>query len=277
MDVVNDLVAFANEAPLENPEVKAALRDRIAAVETALSKFPQINPPIEHHFSNGVYAREMRLKKGDLIVGKIHKLENMNILSQGEVSVVSTDGIRRVKAPHTFVASPGVKRVIFAHEDAVWTTIHGTHETDLKIIEDEFTADTYEQFYLSTGKTIGDVLKVLGATTDHLKELENEDYVPFPKGFNLEVEVKASPIHGKGLFANKPFERSEPICFSVVDGKRTPAGRYANHSGEPNTMAISTGCGEVIFRAMKRIEKGDEILTDYFYNFINTRGLKCLG
>jgi len=125
------------------------VRDLIGKVEEAcLLGGEQIDIPINHHFSNAVYAREMQMPQGALIVGKIHKKENLNILSKGEVSVLSIDGLVRVKAPYTFVGSPGAKRVIYAHEDVVWTTIHGTAETDLEKIENEFIAKTYEELPL---------------------------------------------------------------------------------------------------------------------------------
>lgn len=121
------------------------IRSLIAQMENQVGSGEQIEVPLEHHFSKGVYAREMRLPAGSLIVGKIHKHQNLNILSQGEVSVFSVDGVMRVKAPFTLVASPGAKRVILAHTDVVWTTIHGTHETDLEKIENEFIAKTYDE------------------------------------------------------------------------------------------------------------------------------------
>lgn len=98
-----------------------------------------------HHFSKDVYAREMQVPKGSVVVGKIHKFENLNILSKGEVSIFSIDGVMRVKAPFTFVASSGAKRVFVVHEDAVWTVIHGTAEKDLDKIEAQFIAKDYEE------------------------------------------------------------------------------------------------------------------------------------
>jgi hypothetical protein len=134
---------------------KGEVRELIAKVEAAAKlSDTQIDVPITHHFSKSVYAREMRLPKGALIVGKIHRHANMNILSQGEVSVLSIDGVMRVKAPHTFVASPGAKRMIYAHEDCVWTTIHGTEETDVEKIEDEFIAKSYDELPLLESGTV---------------------------------------------------------------------------------------------------------------------------
>lgn len=104
----------------------------------------EIQPPVTHHFSKGVYAREIFIPKGSFIVGKIHKFENLNILSRGDISILSIDGVIRAKAPYTVVSSPGVKRVAYAHEDCVWTTIHGTEEKDVEKIEEIFIAKSYE-------------------------------------------------------------------------------------------------------------------------------------
>lgn len=120
------------------------LRGFISNVELAAANGVEVEIPLQHYHSKGVYAREIKLAEGTLIVGKIHKYENLNILSAGEVTVISIDGCIRVKAPYTIVASRGAKRIIYAHEDSVWTTIHGTDETDVDKIEDEFIAKTYE-------------------------------------------------------------------------------------------------------------------------------------
>ncbi len=128
---------------------KEELRQGIADIEALLKESTdQIEIPIKEYFSSGgsgVYAREMTVPSDALLVGKIHKFENMNILSKGEVSVLSIDGVMRVKAPFTFVSQPGAKRVIFAHEEAVWTTILGTNEKDTDIIEENFIATSYDE------------------------------------------------------------------------------------------------------------------------------------
>jgi len=124
---------------------KQEIRDIIREVQAEIEKHEQIEVPIQHYFSKDVYAREMTLAQGSFIVGKIHKFENLNILSKGEVSVLSIDGVKRLKAPATFVGSVGAKRVIYAHSDVVWTTIHGTSETDVEKIEEQFIAKTYDE------------------------------------------------------------------------------------------------------------------------------------
>lgn len=103
--------------------------------------------PVTHHFSKGVYAREIFIPAGTVLTGEIHKHENLNILSKGDISVRMDDGsIVRVQAPFTTVSPPGTKRAAYAHTDCVWTTIHGTDERDVDKIKNEFIATSYGDY-----------------------------------------------------------------------------------------------------------------------------------
>ena len=137
------LDVFKDVSGMSKPE----LRDFIHEVEKRLMQETDnvTEIPVTHHFSKDVYAREIKIPAGTLLVGKIHKHQNLNILSQGEMTVLSVDGLVRVKAPYTVVSTPGVKRLAYAHTDCVWTTIHGTDETDVDKIEEKFIAKTYEE------------------------------------------------------------------------------------------------------------------------------------
>lgn len=146
MDNFLENIDFKKTAALPKEEI----RDYIAGIESKMLSFPQVEFPLKHYFSKDVYAREMSAPAGALIVGKIHKLKNMSILSKGSVSILSVDGFMQVSAPYTFVSSPGVKRLIYVYEDVVWTTVHGTSETDLEKLEEELTANSYEEVLAST-------------------------------------------------------------------------------------------------------------------------------
>ena len=124
---------------------KEDVRQMINEVEVIFKTLPQVDIPVKHYFSPGVYAREISIDKGTILIGKIHKNQTMNVISSGEVSVFSIDGVVRVQAPYTFVSSPGAKRIIYAHENSTWTTFHGTHETDVEKIEEEFIAKDYSE------------------------------------------------------------------------------------------------------------------------------------
>jgi len=123
-------------------------RDKIFTLEAMMKKQPQLELKVIDHFSYGVYARELHIPAGTLLTGEIHKLENLNILSEGCISVMTEDGVKRVQAPFTIVSPPGTKRIAFAHTDCVWTTVHGTFEKDIDKIKEFFIA-TSEQEYLA--------------------------------------------------------------------------------------------------------------------------------
>lgn len=119
-------------------------RKKIFALEARMREMPQVDIPLVHRFSNGLYAREIFIPKGTILVGKIHRYESLNIVSMGDITVLTEDGAKRVQAPYTVVSPPGTKRVGFANEDTVWTTIHATDETDLGKLEDDLILNEYD-------------------------------------------------------------------------------------------------------------------------------------
>ena len=119
------------------------------ALEQAIrNELPLVDGEVLHHHSHGVYGRELRVKAGSVIVGHIHKFTNMNVLLEGDMTVMTDDGPKRVGAGFLVVSPPGTKRAAYAHTDCRWLTVHGTHETDLAVIEQEFIVHT-EQEYLA--------------------------------------------------------------------------------------------------------------------------------
>ncbi len=105
----------------------------------------------KHSFIPGGYARQMLICKHTLVVGKIHRYPCFNFIMTGHVTVGSEDGIRDMFAPFFFVSQPKAKRVVYAHEETLWITVHGTMEPDLrtqdeiKEVEQKLFADTFEE------------------------------------------------------------------------------------------------------------------------------------
>lgn len=135
-----DVMTFANQ--FDDPSVRV----KIERLEHMMRQFGGVTIEPKHHFAKGLYAREIFIPKGTLLTGKIHKHEHLNIVSKGDISVLTEAGPQRIKAPFTIVSMPGTKRVGYAHEDTVWTTIHATEETDLEKIEAELIAESYEDY-----------------------------------------------------------------------------------------------------------------------------------
>lgn len=133
-------------AVIEGGKLSGDIREKVLKAEEIMLGMPQVDMPVKHHFSQGVYARELHIPKGTVLTGKIHKYPQLNILSKGEISVLTEDGIKRVQAPFHVVSPAGTKRIAYAHEDCVWTTIHGTEENDLEKIETHFIAQTEAEY-----------------------------------------------------------------------------------------------------------------------------------
>jgi len=115
-------------------------RQAVFAMENLMLQAPQVELKVIHHFSKGVYARELHIPAGVILTGLIHKFENLNILSKGRIEVLTEKGMETVEAPFTVVSPAGTKRIARALTDCVWTTVHGTDEVDLNIIEKTFIA-----------------------------------------------------------------------------------------------------------------------------------------
>lgn len=91
--------------------------------------------PLTHTFSDGVYAREVFMPKGMVVVGHIHNTTHLNIVSSGKAFLYINGEISEITAPYTFESKAGCRKILFILEDMFWTTIHKTDETNIKILE----------------------------------------------------------------------------------------------------------------------------------------------
>jgi hypothetical protein len=258
-------------------KTKQQLRESIVKLEATMKAMPaerQIHIEPKHYFANGLYMREIFIPKGVTLTGKIHKTEHLCVLSQGEVSVYTDEGMRRLKASTVVKSSPGTKRVLYAHEDSVWINCHlnESNATDLDKIEAHYVAENFRDYYLSTSRSLDDVLRCIGITPEELTLISErlDDQVPFTSEPTC-IRIGASAIHGQGVFATQDFQRGESIVMARRGEKRTPAGRYCNHAADPNAEMVMTLGGDVYLTALREIKSGEEILTDYFLNYSNTR------
>lgn len=114
--------AFASQVPMD----PAAVRDRVEALLAEMREHGlKAELPLTHLHTDGLYARELTLPKGTFAIGEIQKFPHVSVISKGEISMLNENGgVTRVKAPCTIVSKPGVRKVGFAHEDTVWTTVH---------------------------------------------------------------------------------------------------------------------------------------------------------
>lgn len=140
-----------NELMANTSPEREALKKLQATLATCDTRIDSI--PVIHHFADGVYGRECFIERGQLIAGRIHKTEHINVISQGHVDVVVDNVITgeivktTYEAPCVFVAPAGTKRMIFANEDTIWTTFHKYHgEQDGEKMADIMTWFDYDNY-----------------------------------------------------------------------------------------------------------------------------------
>ena len=108
----------------------------------------QVDLKYNHIFSDGIYARELFIPKGTIVVGKIHKFYNLNFMVKGKMEVSVGDEMRIIEAPFHVVSPPNTKRIARALEDTIWITVLRTDETDIDKIEESFTCNSDEEYRL---------------------------------------------------------------------------------------------------------------------------------
>ena len=111
-------------------ELQAHGRAKLAAAELIIGQMPQIDVPLAHHFAQGVYARSGVIPKGSAFVGRVHLQSQVNIISSGDITVLTEAGSVRLIGPCIWSSPAGAQRAAYAHEDTFWTTVLGTDQTD---------------------------------------------------------------------------------------------------------------------------------------------------
>lgn len=258
------------------------LREKVFAVEDELLKLPQAAHSHVHRFAGGVYAREITMPAGALLTSAIHTIEHFYVVTKGRCSVLTEDGVQHITAPYTGVTRPGTKRVIFIHEECVWTTfqrtdlttveaceatlVHNDRTQKIELSADDFRRLTgaaaslaedradYARFLVEYGFT-QEVIEHLMAAMQHLE-------VPMPAGHDT-LEMRASPIHGRGMFAVKSVSAGDVLAPVIVQGHRAPPARYTNHSAHPNARFSLQPDGEVLMVALRDIAPDEEVTIDY--------------
>lgn len=122
-------------------EVEKSMGDvlgQIQSFEELVSRCDQIDCPIRERLVGGQYLRECTMPKGILVVSKMHKYEHPFFVSKGKVSVFTEgNGWELIEAPFTGITSPGTKRILFTHEETVWTTVHRTDKLTIEEVVDD--------------------------------------------------------------------------------------------------------------------------------------------
>ena len=104
--------------------------------------------PLKHTFADGIYVRQMSMKKATVVVGAIHKHLHVWFLLTGHISVATEESTEDYVAPCYVVATPGTKRVIYANEDSIFVNIHKnpTNSQNIEWLEKEIVAKDIKEY-----------------------------------------------------------------------------------------------------------------------------------
>lgn len=137
---VTEVLATPTPAGADLTEVNARKLDFL---QFQLGQLPQLDMPLTHRFTPGLYIREIFMPKGAIVISRVHKREHPFVVSKGKVAVWSeNDGWQFIKAPFTGITTPGTRRILFISEDCIWTTFHcgdWPADTDPDVIVGEVT------------------------------------------------------------------------------------------------------------------------------------------
>lgn len=254
-------------------DVALSLRDKIELLQEELLKMPQADVQYLHSFEPGKYIRTMIAPPNTVIVGAEHKTPYKVKLEKGTIAVNVGDEIRVLTAPLEMDVPAGAKRAGHVlEEELVWVDIYDNPDdcTDIATIEDRLyvipecglmsnripkqlaeVKDDYKLFLSQLGITQVEMDKIVSIT---------DDLMDMPKEYA--TELRPSKIDGKGLFATKSFKMWEVVCPCRLNGKRTPGGRFVNHSHKNNLMPIKIG-DDIYAIASQDIYENEELLLNY--------------
>lgn len=256
----------------------------VGKIESFLLKMPQVECPVIHHFGPSIYIREVTLQAGSIVIGHVQKYEHLNIMLSGKVALLNDDNsVKILEAPMIFVGKPG-RKIGYILETCVWQNVYATNETDVQKLEDHFLIKS-EAFkineeslkkidFLERERDRDDfhlMLKQFGFNEETVRmQSENlEDQIEMPLGFKNRLTIRDSSIEGKGAFLSSTLLENEIIAPARINKMRTQAGRYVNHSANPNAKFIKDSNSDIWLVSIKKINgcvggnHGDEITVDY--------------
>lgn len=278
------------------PEI--ILQDIIDDITRTVLKMPQADCPVAHYFGPGTYIRQVTFPAGIFAIGHKQRFEQMNIFLSGRVAMIQPDGsTKEIVAPQIFMGPPGQKLGIIL-ETVTWLNVYPNpdDERDIDILENRFLdkngpwtekekgekqrrrddrqvdRDDYRRFL--------DECNITEEQVRRESEIET-DLTDLPEGFASVLTVRQSDIEGKGIFASWPFDAGSIVGPVRINGRRTPLGRYLNHSKTPNAKLVLAENKDIILFALKNIsgckggDKGEEIMIDYRESY-RLREKQCL-
>jgi len=118
--------------------------DVLNQADVEILKLPPRECPLIHRFTPGMYIREIFMPKDTILTTLLHLTTHPFFILKGDVSVWYHDiPVQRYQAPYTGVTQAGTRRMLYTHEDTIWTTCHVTDLTDPDEIIESITSQDF--------------------------------------------------------------------------------------------------------------------------------------
>jgi vacuolar-type H+-ATPase subunit I/STV1 len=144
---------------LQEKENKLKFQNKVKEFEAALSDFSTKTDQdknlaslqgyeegyVKHDFADGQYIRSITMPEGLVVATKIHAKNHPFFVMKGKCSVFTENGMETIEAPYQGITYSGTKRLLYIHEECIWTTVHRTDKLNVEDVEEEIIAKNFEE------------------------------------------------------------------------------------------------------------------------------------
>ena len=133
----------------ENLEAREKIKNLQSSMIDGLASgiITPVQEELSHFFAPGMYGRQLIIRAGTTVVGKLHRHSHLNVISRGRIRVFTEFGydiLDATDAPVVFASEVGTKRAVYAETDTYWMTFHLVKSEDLAEIEADVIAEDYD-------------------------------------------------------------------------------------------------------------------------------------
>ena len=243
--------------------------DKIAYLAYKFKPVEATLPPIEHRFEDGWYIRVFRLPAGIVFIGRSHNQGHICKLIQGKLGIMHELGTKYYEAPSSLHTKPGYQMVLYSMTEILAETRHPNPDNGRNIDQLENEIFGSVEAVLEHGRIIAarmdyeQLLQQHNLTQETVNALMVEAYIDGTVDVGQDkVVIRESAISGKGCYSLVAMGTGDTIAVASVGLSGTPAGRYTNHSPEPNAECTKIG-KTTYFIALRPVAAGEEITVNY--------------
>lgn len=124
-------------------------REDIVKIEQWIKRLPNAYTecpyPLYQYLENGLYTREIHMRKGDLVCSRIHKDDYFITVLKGVCWIINEFENRTIIAPCAFTIKGGAKNILFILEDTVWIDTHTVNVNTVEQAEKQIFVDSYKE------------------------------------------------------------------------------------------------------------------------------------